>query len=245
MSPEKLKNVDVVYFLKEGVLSEEIRYSLRTLKNLPHRQVWVYGQKPSWMKNVNHVWVLQTGTKWQNTSAMIREVTKNPGISEKFIIMNDDFFVLKPVEKLDYRYQGTLIDRANECTLKPSPWGFKREGLSRYGNLLKETDAWLLAHGYKNRNFELHLPMVFEKKKMQASLDAFPNGGWAARRSLYGNMWKIKAREVGADCKVYSLTGFPAKGIEEFVSTTDGTFRRGNVGVYIRNHFKDKSDYEL
>lgn len=34
---------DIVYFVKESESNEELRYSLRSLKNFPRRKVWFYG----------------------------------------------------------------------------------------------------------------------------------------------------------------------------------------------------------
>lgn len=236
-----MKNLDVVYFLKRTP-SEEIRYSLRTLKNLPHRNVWIYGYKPDWMTNVEHIATVQNGTKWQNTSSMMGLVVNNRKISDKFIVMNDDFFILNPIEKLPYYYSGSLEDRIKDTYVQRVVW--EKPHLSRYGVLLTETDNWLKSHGYSTKNFELHLPMVIEKNKMKKCLEAFPHGGYAARRSLYGNMWEVDAIDREADCKVYNLTGFPNKNCGNFASTTDRTFLRGSVGSYIRTHFNEKSEYE-
>ena len=237
----KTKKLDIVYFLKEGP-SEELRYSLRSLKNFPHAKVWLYGSKPKWVTNVNFVPAEQTGTKWQNTSMMYEMVCKNPDITEDFVIFNDDFFILEPIKDLFYYYEGDLEARAEKTKKAKTMW--QTPNYSRYGLLLKETNQWLLDHGYDNKNYELHIPMVFNREKMLECLKAFPEGGYAARRSLYANINKVRSRER-VDCKVYSMTRFPAKGIKEFVSTTDQSFQRGSVGYWLKRYFTEKSEYEI
>lgn len=56
---------DIVYFVKESKTNEELRYSLRTLKNFPHRKVWFYGGCPEGLKPDQYVYVEQDQpTKW-------------------------------------------------------------------------------------------------------------------------------------------------------------------------------------
>lgn len=238
----KTNNLDIIYFIKPGLVSEEARFSMRSLKNLPHRNVWVYGNKAFWMNNIHYVPAEQIGTKWENTSHLMEMVVQNPDISDNFIVMNDDFFILKPIDNLEYFYEGDLDSRVERTRLQR--FMFEKAHYSRYGLLLKETNEWLKSHGYDNRNFEMHLPMIFNKKKMAKCLEAFPEGGYAARRSLYGNMWKVKATNCEKDCKVYGTLGFPAPGIVDFVSTTDRSFAKGVVGTWLRRYFSEKGPYE-
>ena len=45
----KTEDLDVVYCVKELITNEELRYSLRSLRNLPHRKVWIFGGCPKWV----------------------------------------------------------------------------------------------------------------------------------------------------------------------------------------------------
>ena len=45
----RTKDFDVVYCVKDDPDNEELRYSLRSLKNLPHQKVWIYGGGPKWL----------------------------------------------------------------------------------------------------------------------------------------------------------------------------------------------------
>ena len=234
-------NPDIVYVLRDGE-NEELRYSLRTLVNLPHNRVFFYGGKPNWLKTNNYVPVKQTGSKWQNTSTLYKEIVDNENISEDFILMNDDFFILNPVEKLEYFYEGNLTDRAKR-TILTDVWGKKRQ--SNYGSFLAEADTFLKAKGYGNNNYELHIPMSLNRNKLKQILEMASGIAWSARRSLYGNIWQVGGTCVKRDCKLYPRDTLP-QDIEKwnFVSTTDVSFRQGRIGSYIKSKFKEKSIYE-
>ena len=97
---------DVVYLCRSGE-NEELRYSLRSLKNVPHGQVWIFGGAPSWISDrVNFVGVPQTDfnfrdawkTKFENTRRNLYTATQQPEVSEHFLLMNDDFYVTEVFE---------------------------------------------------------------------------------------------------------------------------------------------------
>ena len=128
----KIEGMDVVYCLKNNVSGEELRYSLRSLENLKGiRNVWFYGGCPNWAKNIRHVPTTQGNTKWWNTANMLNDISQNFELSNNFIWFNDDFFVLRPCDKLDYWRDGLLFDRA-ERTVGPNGRP------SRYGQNLLE-----------------------------------------------------------------------------------------------------------
>ena len=103
---------DVVYFVKESKTNEELRYSLRSLKNFPHRKVWFYGGCPEGLKPDHHVYVEQDqANKWLNINKSIKEAVHNPDITDDFWLFNDDFFIMKPVKKPCNYYDGDLYKR--------------------------------------------------------------------------------------------------------------------------------------
>ena len=104
--------LDIVYCLKAGSKGEELKYSLRSLKNLEHNRVWIFGDCPDWVDNVNFVPIQQTrGNKWLNTAGLLKEICDNDNITEDFIWFNDDFFVLKKMDSLNYYHDRTLNRR--------------------------------------------------------------------------------------------------------------------------------------
>lgn len=234
-----LEDMDIVYVIKPDEHNEELRYSLRTLKNIPHRKVWIYGYKPSWVTNVEYVAVEQTGTKWENTAKILELISVNLGISDNFILFNDDFFILKPITTLPLYYDRKLVTRAEEC--KVGRLGVRH--LSKYGRQLIDAASALTQHGYKNPlNYELHTPFIYNKDKLAVVLPKYKDIGYAARRSIYGNTYAIGGHQHD-DCKIYGMHQQPPNGAT-FVSTTDMSFEYGSVGHYIKMLFKWSSKYE-
>lgn len=231
-----LKDLDIVYCLKDSPSHEELRYSLRSLKNIPHNKVWIFGDCPKWIniKNVNHIPAVQNkGNKWANTSYLLGKIVQNENITEDFIWFNDDFFVLNKIEELPYYYDRTLMERVNDFR-KFKIWH------NGYTNRLMKMSRELKWSGKNNLNFELHLPIIFNREKLKKLMIKHPN---IAKRSLYGNHY-AENPVARSDVKIYTLTDMPSDSWD-FVSTSDDSFRDGKVGKYIRKIFSEKSEYEV
>ena len=234
----KTKDLDIVYCLKERDKYEEFKYSLRSLKNLPHGKIWVYGGCPDWLNLdlVEHVSVEQDkGNKWLNVADMLLQIAENDNITEDFIWFNDDFFVLQETDKLDYCYDRTLQIRAMDFYAL----GWQRMN-TRYSRRLLGASRALKSRGKDILNYELHLPIVFNRQSLKQVIEKYP--GIGAKRSLYGNEYclgGIKRKDV----KIYNLEDKPDK-TWDFVSTSDSSFSQGAVGKYLRNKFRRKSEYE-
>lgn len=224
---------DIVYILKDGTMTEELRYSLRSIeKNFPHRFVWFVGGQPKGLNPDRLLRHTQHGAnKWLKIKSSMLEVIKQEELSDEFFLFNDDFFVTKPVEKFVNFTDRTLSDRIED---------FRKENphLNRYAMSLVQTEEELKAQGYGTLNFEVHLPMLFEKNKVEAALCRCFS---PQMRSLYGNIAGCKVIDR-RDVKVNSLNDIP-HGMD-FVSTNDKTFAYGNVGQYIRDIFKEPSRFE-
>lgn len=226
---------DIVYILKNDIATEELRYSLRSIeKNFPHRFVWFVGGQPKGLNPDRLLRHTQYGAnKWLKIKSSMLEVVKQEELSDEFFLFNDDFFVTKPLEKEFVNFTDrTLSDRIED---------FRRENphLNKYAHSLVQTEEELKAHGYGTLNFELHLPMLFEKNKVEAALCSCFS---PQMRSLYGNIAGCKVIDR-RDVKVNSLNDIPCG--MDFVSTNDKTFVFGNVGQYIRDLFKEPSRFEV
>ena len=228
-------NRDIVYILKDDIATEELRYSLRSIeKNFPHRFVWFVGGQPQGLKPDRLVRHNQFGAnKWLKIKSSMLEVVKQEELSDEFFLFNDDFFVTKPFENEFVNFTDrTLADRIED---------FRKENphLNRYVMSLVQTEEELKAHGYGTLNFEAHLPMLFEKNKVEAALCRCFS---PQMRSLYGNIVGCEVKDR-RDVKVNSLSDIPYG--MDFVSTNDKTFAQGNVGQYIRDLFKEPSRFEV
>ena len=107
--------MDIVYILKKDIQSDELRYSLRSLKNFPHDKVWFFGGIPEDLKPDRAVYVEQRGTTtWAKVRNTIELVCRTREVSDDFWLFNDDFFVMKPVDEWTPKYDRTLYRRVEQ-----------------------------------------------------------------------------------------------------------------------------------
>lgn len=225
--------MDCVYVCRDGD-NEELRYSIRSVqKNLPHSNIWVVGAKPSWYTG-NFIKVPPTGGAYKNVRKSLRFIIANEDISNTFILMNDDFFILKPIEEVKYYYSGTLREKVKtRVSIAPS---------SLYTSFLGRTQHELECARIKDPlDYELHVPIVFEKDKLKMVVDS--PGLW---RSMYCNINNVGGEQM-EDVKIYSK-GHNLNEHEvdlansTFISTDDNTFL--GMRQAIHNLFPDPSPYE-
>jgi hypothetical protein len=178
-SNKKGKALDLVYICRDGN-NEELRYSIRSaVANLPHDNIWVVGGKPEWYTG-KHIAVPQEASKVDNARNNLLKVISSPEVSESFILMNDDFFVMKKLESIPIYNGGMLKDKI-----------IKRLKQQRYGSYLTSLNQMYLYLAKLLKiidvvDYDIHVPMVMEKSKLAEALKH--NVLW---RSTYGNMFNI------------------------------------------------------
>jgi len=230
-------NHDIVYILKNGYDSEEIRYSLRSVyANFPYRKVWTFGGKVPGIQPDELVEMKQAGdTKWDKVRNTLKVICSCEDITPSFWLFNDDFFVMKRVEELQPMVSGSIYARVQRIMAD-------RDGKeSLYSIQLKQTARILKASGYDRLDYALHVPMLIDRKKGLQTLNTFSS--CPMFRSLYGNHHRIGGI-ITDDVKITALDIKPT-GREILLSTNDESFRKGMVGEYIRAAFPDKCKYEL
>lgn len=232
---------DIVYFLKDEPENEELRYSLRSIEqNWQYRNVWFCGGCPETLKPDRHFALKQEQfVKWDRVRDMIRKVCQNDEISDSFWLFNDDFFVLKPMpEEIPPQYNGELIPYIERIEKK-------HNGQSDdFTRRLREANDTLKKAGYTTLNYEVHKPMLINRKKALEVLDKFPDT--PAFRSLYGNYFSIGGVDKH-DMKIKLLNYnkmYLVQAAWEFLSTSDNSFNFGEIGVFVREKFNKKSRFE-
>ena len=92
--------MDIVYLLKDEPIIDELSLSLRSLVHVPHDNVFFVGGFPTNINpsKVSHIKVEQSGTKYKNTTNMLKIVSKIQEISDKVILMNDDFMFMEDIK---------------------------------------------------------------------------------------------------------------------------------------------------
>lgn len=241
--------MDVVYRYRRPHNTDEIRYSLRSLTNISHDNVWIVGESPGgWVKDVNQIAVSQNGAnKWINSRINLRVACENSDVSDDFILMDDDFYIMQPLDEIPILHRGPVSEAIQ--------WYKNKRVKSRYVAGLIETVEILryfgLSESFDLNAYNLHIPMIINKKKMLECLDSteklMPKTVPACLhiRTFYGNYWQIGG-EKAEDVKVRRGNSPIPKG--PFISTSDGAFNwTGKLGVkpYLQKAFSAPGPYEI
>ena len=209
---------------------------------MPHNQVFIVGGCPP---NLNkskliHSPISQGNDRYENTTNSLKHICQDARLSDNFILMNDDFFILKPINNPETElnlYRGTIQEVINEI-------GHRYETGSPYLTGMKQTHIYLRDLGYnKPLSYELHTPMVLNKKRFLAlfSLPYIETIRKGHIRSIYGNVYLKDSQEI-RDVKVYRDFYTPL-GSDKFLSTEDNSWPR--IKQYVGTLFPDKCPYEL
>ena len=226
---------DLIYILKADIDTEELKYSLRSVeKNFPINRVWFVGGQPKGFRNVVRLQHEQVGnSKWEMIRSSMWKVVNDERLSEDFFLFNDDFFVMEPVDTDSFRnfVDGTLERRIDEL--------HSESGMNAYTRTLFKLEQELKTMHEPTMNFDVHLPMLLNKEQVRSTLYKCSS---PQMRSAIGNINRLPF-VIHNDVKVYDLESVPVN--ETYLSTNDDTFRKGNVGKYIRETFTTKSRFEV
>jgi len=224
--------MDVVYPLKNMTDNDyvELKYSLRSLANIKHDRVIVVGGKPDWIDNIIHINEYDVHSLKGSNSLRKILATFNI-VSDDFIYMNDDFFLLKPQE-IKHFHQGNF-----------------KENVERKAPLLNYSRYWQGMHRTailfdEPLDYELHYPFVFNKEKFIAMTRKYDMNNAYALRSLYGNEYNVGG-EFRKDRKVYDLDNFKSAFKDDFfVSSSDQLPVDEAFVKVLDDYFPEKSPYE-
>ncbi len=212
------KKYDILYVYKK-CSTVALRFSLRSLVNVPHNKVYIVGDKPEWIQNVTHIPYGFKYTKIINEWKQILKACKV--IKGEFLLFNDDFFILKPLE--DLCYIKADITRSS----------------SKYYNAYLRTKKL-----FKNfQSYEVHAPMLFDSKKFLALEKKYNIKRCYLHRSVYGNHYKCEATKV-SDNKIRNVKGVEKRFKRSFASTTNKVERRPEFIDKLKEVFPEKSIYE-
>jgi hypothetical protein len=227
--------MDVVYICRSGE-NEELRYSIRSaVKNLKFDNLWVVGGKPGWYSG-NHIKVDQNKSKYSNARNNLKAICSSSEISDSFILMNDDFYIINKVDNVPYMHGGLLSDKIKRYE--------QLTGGTRYVLMLNKTLSNLSRKLKKDiLDYELHVPMVMEKEKLLKIVDV-PDF-W---RSRYGNTFSVGGEEI-VDVKVYGSGSLMSKSYDlnnlkyDYLSSNDDSFEAIKERILLKD-FNEPSIYE-
>lgn len=222
---------DVVYIFRKWPLdSLELRLSLRSLKNIEYRDVYVIWDKPKWLQNVIHIpYIDQSNDKSLNALNKIKEICKTEWVSEDFILMNDDFYALRKT-KVEYRHQWTIKKHIDRIVQQ---W----QSGSKYFIGLLQT-AWLFPDGL---DYSLHRPMIYNKELFLKMVDKYNFSHWMLIRNIYWNEYNVGWKEVW-DLKIEKYRDI---GNEEWLSSWDDCILDPNFIEFMLGIFPYQSIYEF
>lgn len=235
----KTADLDIVYFVKDGIRNDEFRYSLRSVAmNMPYKRIWVFGGCPLNIIPDVRIRVEQVGnTKWDKVRTMFKMACENKEITNNFILFNDDFFVMEPTDRIEPLYRCTLEEHIPKLERnfgnKPTP----------YSRLLRSCRDKLEEIGATQYSYELHTPFIFNKKKLLKLIEEYPE--MHCTRTMYGNIYNVGGRP-SRDVKIFDIhPSFDYKN-SRFLSTDDPIVSPNNdIWRYIKRRLNKKSKYEI
>lgn len=231
--------MDVVYPIAQERHNEALKYSMRSLcEHLDHDRVWHVGYTYDWVRGVFYIPTqqLRTRSRFGRSFTNIKAAVEDPRLSEDFILMNDDFFIMEPIDKLHTYHRGTVDAVFNRL------YNRRRRELNTYLKSMKETKLFLKSCGIKTPlSYELHIPMILNKEKLYHTVRVIEEHNLipAHIKTVYGNLFAIGGEQTD-DVKLQTNN-------EEFkypfMSTSDASFS-GPIKMGIQAKFPKPSIYE-
>lgn len=245
--------MDLVYIVKESERNEDLRYSLRSVaKFVKCSNVWIVGYKPSWVTNVRYIPVKQTSNKWKNSVKNIQAACENNEISKDFILMNDDFFAIKPITDLRASTNvsmGLLDKQIAAYKGKITGWA---KAFQQVSELLEELNIKKPYYSY-----ESHTPLLINKQKylevmnLPEVIEFQKTSKVLHKRSLYKNIYPEESPAIilPQDVKVSLAkdTSLTKMKVCDWLSVSDNVVGNGkfkDLNRFLRESFFEPCKYE-
>lgn len=222
--------MDIVYVCRSGD-NEELRYSLRSLKNITYNNIFIFGDAPSWC-NINTTKINQNKSSYANVYNSLVAICNDERISDNFMLWNDDFFALRPIDTIDIYNIGLLKDVIKSYEL--------RRVKTSYTKTLKKTLSFLQEQGYDNPLCnELHIPMIYNKAKLKHVLDITKHDPDIQKRTVYCALYCIESTQI-EDVKIYKRADEIIN--KNWLSCNEQSFKY--IYPALKHLFPNKSQYE-
>ena len=229
---------DIVYPVRNGDFNEELRYSLRSLSNIPHNRVWIIGYCPSFVdqSKVNYWPRPNRESKYRNATNALEEITREIGtaMTRPFLLMNDDFYIMQPMDRVPVHHMGPLEEVI--------AWYKSKRHMGAYWRGMVATYDLLRSMGYEHPlSYELHVPIPIYRKPLLEAWKAGRDIDVLHIRTMYGNMAHLGGTYM-EDVKVYHrrVTEYEKW---PFLSSNDNVTFQPMRG-FMRERFPIPSPYE-
>jgi len=225
--------MDAVYVCRDGE-NPELRYSLRTLTNVEHDRVWIFGGAPTWITGVTYQKRMQGGSPYSSTRGHIGAACNTPEVSDPFVLWNDDFYAMHEVGSVPLYHRGPMEPLLEKYAKVKTPWG---KGLFETAALMRKRGLLAGAMSY-----DVHLPLVVHKAEMREALRLAKSVSTDAvhLRTLYGALAGCDGVEHHDPKLMRRSDPFPRGA---WLSSGNDVFR-STVEPVLRYLFPDKSPYE-
>lgn len=186
MSTMKL---DIVYTIKDsykGRYSQELKYSLRSLKGSNYNNIVIISNTlPDYIDPEKVIFIEKTDSGDKLSSIRNKLLAVNRKVSNNFVHFSDDYFIIQPIDFENW---------VNKCSKEVID-------IERgYRNMKKAT-----LEAYPDTpQFGLHYPFIYNKAKMKK---LFKKKLPYAPRTWYANEFNKEAEPV-EDCKIYKFVEF-------------------------------------
>lgn len=185
--------IDIVIPYTEGeTKGAELRLCLEGIKRhmINAGNVFIVGDQPSFAGYYIHMQETDRGRgKQDNIRLKILAACSHPQISDPFLFMNDDYFLLRQMDaqSVPYLYNKTMLKAYHD----------KRK-IGSYKQALQNTVDFL---GGDALHYDIHYPIIYRKENFTQSMELADWCNWSKRdgfviKSLYCAMCGIKGQQI-------------------------------------------------
>lgn len=194
------KPIDVVYILGQGShwRNNEIKYSIKSVRKYlkGFRDIYIIGENPYIIDDIKHIRADDPYryNKEANICHKIKIACEHPEISDDFLFMNDDHFLLHEINVNDI-----LPYCKPDSDLYPG-----EKNLTTYQISRLNTWKALKDKGHTTYNYDIHTPIIYNKKNFLEAIKQYPwdqdETGFLVK-SMYGNTLNLGYHPY-PDCKL-------------------------------------------
>lgn len=215
--------------------NHEIRFCLRSVERYLKGvgKVWIIGRLPDFLQNVEFRPYVEKDNERvpdRNIAGKLLAACQMPEISDPFLYMNDDHYLLSEFEasKFPNYHNSTLTEFLKKRMLDP------------YGKRISNSLKWLNDHNLPDNFYDIHFPMLIHKGPFTKSVGqlewAKSYDGWIIK-SIYGNYAGVEPTEQ-KDCKSIDPPGPNAIAFSSLPRV------KASVQRFLLERFPDVSRYE-
>jgi hypothetical protein len=216
---------DVLYRCKLDKRNETLRYSLRSLRNIPHGEVFMVGDPPPWVTNVTCIPGSRGISRWHVSIGHLY-LAARAMTGRRLLLVDDDTFIVAPLDSVPPLHAGLLEEH-----MGTKPGSYRRT--------FEWTLGYLREQGIEQPlSYERHVPMPMEADVLvEALAPVYQRQHPLQARSVYGNLARLGG-EYAEDVKV---DGEPMP--SPFLSVHDRSWQKV-WRTKMMAMFPDQSEYE-